>query len=150
MSVLRRNMSIAPAMSLICLVLPLLLSCSTFGDKKNDDKSLVEHIEAFNSALRWEDFKIAASVIPPQSQEEFWRLADKMQGRVRIMDFQIRNVSMEPGSQSWTAILRFRYYYTDDPHVRTKTLRQRWRFLEKEEVWQLVQFDLMELMPERP
>jgi hypothetical protein len=56
---------------------------------------------------------------------------------------------LEQGGLYGTAMLRFRYYYRNDPQVRTKTLRQQWRFLEKEKTWQVVQFSLEELMDDQ-
>lgn len=137
------------AIPLLCLVLPILISCSTFSEKKNDESHLAQNIEAFNSALRWEEYKIAAAMLPPHLLDEFWRQADAVQGHMRIMDFEIRNILLEQGGFYGTAMLRFRYYYRNDPQVRTKTLRQQWRFLEKEKKWQVVQFNLDELMADQ-
>jgi hypothetical protein len=150
MSLFQPRSRVISKVSLFCLVLPLLLSCSSFSSKKNDEKNLLTHIEAFNSAIRWEDYQAASSWVVPQLQEEFWRQADSLQGHIRLMDFQVRNIALENEGFSGTVVLRFRYYYTDDPHLRSKTLQQRWRYLEKEKVWQIVQYDLAALMADRP
>ena len=150
MSLIQQHARMIMKASLLCLVLPLLLSCSSFSSKKNDEKNLLTHIEAFNSAIRWEDYQAASAWIVPQLQGEFWRQADNLQGHIRLMDFQVRNISLENEGYSGTVVLRFRYYYTDDPHLRSKTLQQRWRYLEKEKAWQLVQYDLAALMADRP
>ena len=149
MNSVRRTLRMNAAIPLLCLVLPIFVSCSTFSEKKNDESHLAQNIEAFNSALRWEEYKLAAAMLPPHLQDEFWRQADAVQGHMRIMDFEIRNILLEQGGFYGTAMLRFRYYYRNDPQVRTKTLRQQWRFLEKEKTWQVVQFNLDELMADQ-
>lgn len=129
-----------------------LVSCAALGggDSKKDEKTLLLSLEAFNSAIRWGDSKQAAPWIIPQLQDYFWTLADELQCHVRIMDYEVRHVSSIATAEkqpSAEVVLRYRYYHTNDPHLQTRTIHQRWKYSEEAKVWQLTQHDLQMLVP---
>lgn len=135
-----------------CLFLLALASCSSLGggESKKDQEALLASVDVFNSAIRWGDSRQAALWIIPQLQDYFWTLTDELQDHVRIMDYEVRHISSiatadkQPSAE---IILRYRYYHTNDPHLQTRTIHERWKYSEKEKVWQLVQHDLQQLLP---
>jgi hypothetical protein len=136
--------------SCIGLALLVLSSCSSLGrDSKKDEKTLLVAVDAFNTSVRWGDAKDASVWVIPQLHDYFWTLTDELHARIRIMDFEVRQVSsisasdMEPTSE---VILRYRFYHTDDPHLQSQTIHERWRYFEKEKGWQLIQHDLQGLL----
>lgn len=131
---------------LICALLCSFSSCSSMGGQKKGEEGLATAIDRFNSLVRWEDYKSAAVFLNPPLKETFWQEMDLLQRFVRILDFQIRDVSMGSDMTSGNVTLRFRYYCTDDPNVQTKTVQQNWRFLEKEKSWQVAKHGLHALI----
>lgn len=120
---------------LTCAV--FLPACSTLGGKKNDMKNLTKAVEAFNTALRWGDFKMASALVAPALQEQFWQQSDILEKNIRLTEYDIRNISMAAEGQSTPVIVRYRYYYTNNPQLRTVTVRQDWHYSEVAEGWQL-------------
>jgi hypothetical protein len=131
-----------------CLIAGLLSSCALLGGQSGDRKGLLEAAERFNKDLRWEDFRSAAAWISPSVKEAFWEEADRLQGRVRIMEFQVAEVDLLDNGHSGTVILRCRFYHKRSPLLQITTLRQQWVFSEKDYAWQVVNSDLQKLMPE--
>jgi hypothetical protein len=134
----------------LCLLPFLSCACATLRGDKNDAENLLACVEVFNSNLKWQDYKEASVFLPPAMQESFWKETDDLQGKVRMMDYQIRNIAMEKDGQAATVLLRYRFFYTNDPYVQTKMVRQQWRYLEPEKAWQIVNYDLQCMMPEKP
>ena len=89
---------------------------------------------------------MASAFVPPDLQEQFWQLADIMEKRMRLTDYDIRNVSMAKNGDSFPVIIRFHYYVTNDPHLQTKTVRQQWFFSQETENWMITQSGLEALV----
>ncbi len=131
---------------LVCLVAGLSASCTLLGGQRGDDQGLRLAAERFNKDLRWEDYRSALSWIAPAAKEAFMDQADRLQGRVRIMEYQVMDVSSD--GLSGNVILRYRFYQKQDPQLQTRTLHQQWFFSEQDHVWQVVKDDLQKLMPQ--
>jgi|GEM_PF-1230414 len=144
-----------PESRFFCIVLitflfvsPFLYSCTTMGEKaRGSEKDLVKSTEAFNVALRWNDFKSASCWIPPTCKESFWQFAEAMQNKLRITDFEVRDVSVDGTGTAGTAIVLYKYYYTHSPCLQTRTVSLRWTHTEKSKIWQLDTAPLLTLMP---
>jgi len=131
----------------VIMILALAGACATFSKNKNTGKALAAAVEGFNTALRWGDFKVAATFVAPALQEQFWRQSDIMEGRIRLTEYDIRYITWEATGGPLPVIVRFRYYTTDDPSLKTETVRQLWRYNEETESWQVTQSGLEALIP---
>ncbi len=133
---------ITPRKLWIFFVLLLALvpaSCASTGT--HDEKKLMEalkaSVEAYNSAIRWEDYSEAAAFVPADKKELFWTEADRFKGKIRIIDYQIREVTPEEKGHKGTAIIYFQYWRVASPTVLTLTISQKWFFMPKEKVWKV-------------
>jgi len=133
---------------LLCLLTGFLSSCSMFGGEKDNQEGLLLSVDRFNKDLRWEDYKSAATSIAPSAKKEFWDQVDWLQGRVRIIDYQVVEVDMGDGGGSGTVALRYRFFPKNNPQPQTRTLHQQWVFSKKTGAWEVVRHDLQKLMPE--
>jgi hypothetical protein len=131
---------------LACLLAGMLSSCGLFSSQKNDGQALLGAADRFNTDLKWQDYKSAASRIAPSERESFWGKVDQLQGRIRIMDYQVVDVNLDGKEGSGTVILRYRFFSTSNPQLQTKTLHQKWVFSERGEGWQVVENDLEKIM----
>lgn len=122
---------------LIAYLLFCSLSCASYGSQKNSPQGLSTALKAFNTTIRWGDYKTAAAFFPPAQQARFWEIAEEFTRKVRIVDFEIRQGFIEPESQTGIGILSFRYYYTNDPNLRTRTIQQKWVYLDQPKGWRV-------------
>lgn len=117
-----------------------LASCGGFSSSsEKKEKELNASVEAFNSSFRWEDYKSASRFVDVDKKELFWAEVDKFKGKIRLVDFQIREVEQDQQAKKGTAILYYQYYRTDSPSLQTVTFTQKWYFSEKDKGWKLWQ-----------
>jgi hypothetical protein len=133
---------------LLCLLAGHLCSCGLWGGQKSGEEGLLAAADHFNTDVRWEDYKAASACIAPSGKEEFWNQVERLQGRVRIMDYQVVDVGLKDDGESGTVTLRYRFFHKNNPQIQTKTLRQQWLFSKKDRTWQVVEYDLQKLMAE--
>ncbi|HOV87568.1 MAG TPA: hypothetical protein PLM79_14495 [Syntrophobacteraceae bacterium] len=144
--VLKNDFRKASLFVFFALAVMIPLSCSSVSKQKGEQEDLQEIADAFNSAVRWSDFKTACGFVLPPRKQAFWDQMDEMSNTVRIMDFQIREVSVPQKKNRGTVILRYRYYHMDSPNMRTKNLQQHWIFSEQEKSWFVAEHNLQSLM----
>src|SRR5208337_3919813 len=81
-------------------------SCASSGE--HNEKKLLEalnaSIEAYNTAFRWEDYTAAAVFVPADKKEQFWTEVDRFKGKIRIVDYQVREVTQADKGHRGTAI----------------------------------------------
>jgi hypothetical protein len=133
---------------LLCLLPGFLTSCGLFGGQKDSQEGLTQAADRFNKDVRWEDYKSAATCIAPSGKEDFWNQIDRLQGRIRIIDYQVVDVGLEDGGASGTVSLRYRFFPKNNPQPQTRTLHQKWLFSREAGAWQIVRHDLQKLMLE--
>ena len=129
----------------IKLWLPLILfsallvtSCaSTDGQNKKSEDTLKLSVDIFNGAFRWEDYAEAAAYVPADKKERFWAVADKLKGKIRITEFNLRDVEFKDKSHTASAILQFQFWRLESPTLQTVTFTQKWYFIEKEKLWKV-------------
>lgn len=131
---------------LIAYLLLCSLSCVSYGSQKNSPEGLGVALKAFNTTIRWGDYKTAAAFFPPAQQARFWQTAEEFSRKVRIVDFEIRQGFIEPESQTGIGILSFRYYYTNDPNLRTRTIQQKWVYRDQPKGWRVSDDGLADLL----
>lgn len=115
------------------------ISCASATSQKNSPEGLGSAVRIFAYALRWGDYKAAAIFMPANQQQRYWDLADEFNRNVRIVDYEVRQVILEPGSTTGIVILNFRYYQTSDPNMRTRNIQQRWSYAENEKLWRVTE-----------
>ena len=122
----------------VLLLALIVASCaSTGGEGKKLEDALKVSVDAFNSAFRWEDYREAAAFVPPDKKEQFWAEVDKFKGKIRITDFNLREVELKDKSTSADAILYFQFWRLESPTLQTVTFTQKWRYTEKDKHWKL-------------
>jgi len=125
-----------------CMLLALaVVSCSTLGlsgDEK-DKEALKASIEAFNQAFRWEDYNSASVFVPSGGKMRFWQEVDLFKGKIKIIDYQIRDIDHIEKSGVATAILHFQYYRPEVSTLQKVSFSQKWLFSEKDKGWILGQ-----------
>jgi hypothetical protein len=133
---------------LLCLLPGFLTSCNLFGGQKDNQEGLLQAAERFNKDVRWEDYKSAATWIAPSGKEDFWDQIDRLQGRIRIIDYQVVDAALEDGGASGTVALRYRFFPKNNPQPQTKTLHQKWLYSREAGAWQIERHDLQRLILE--
>jgi hypothetical protein len=133
----------------VITILLLLAGCSGSKGQSKGEEGLISAVEGFNSTLRWEDYRLASAWIPQNDKELFWGIADLFQGRLRIMDSQIREISIAPGGTSGNVVISFRFYFTSNPTLVTRTIHQKWVFSEERKSWLVTRHDLEGLLEEK-
>lgn len=120
-----------------CLLIAVsLASCGSMGGGGSKGKEgLSASVEAFNRAFKWEDYNAASIFVGFGQKEQFWRDADRFKGKIRITDFQIRDIDHVEKSTTGTAILCMQHYSTSSPTLESVTFSQTWYFSEKDKGW---------------
>lgn len=147
---LYKNRKTSFNMSLIFILLLFSVSCATINKPKNDEKSLLIAVQGFLKAMKWEEYKIASVWVAPSAKEDFWKNIDRFQGKLHLLDYEIRDIGFQNPNPTKTVLLRCRYYSTSDPELRTKTLHQKWVFSVSPEGWQVLEPDLGGFLSEQP
>ena len=78
-------------------------------------EALKASIEAYNSDFRWEDYTAAAAFVPADKKEQFWTEVDRFKGKIRITDYQVREVTQEEKGHRGTAIIYLQYWRVASP-----------------------------------
>jgi hypothetical protein len=133
----------------IPVILLLALVLAACASLENDDKKMPEtlkaSVETFNSDVKWEDYSAALAFVPADKKEQFWAVMDRLKGKIRIIEFQIREVDnpdkkqdkKEHKQSSGNATLTCQYWRTDSPILQTVCICQKWYYIEKEKIWKV-------------
>jgi hypothetical protein len=126
-------------MSLLILLLALVVaSCaSSESREKKQEEVLRASVDTFNSAFKWEDYIQAAVFVAPDKKQLFWEQADKFKGKIRLTDYELREVELKDKGATATAILHFQYWRLDSPTLRSITLTQKWYYTSKDKQWRV-------------
>jgi|WetSurMetagenome_2_1015567.scaffolds.fasta_scaffold159099_1 hypothetical protein len=132
--------------TVVLLAVAIVGGCSTFGNPKFNEKDFSEMVDAFNTALRWRDFKSASAFVLPEVQEEFWQMVDSMDKRVRLTEYEVRNVAWNDKGQPVSVFIRYQYFFMSNPELRSKTIHQEWVYDERISNWQIAALGLEPLV----
>jgi hypothetical protein len=117
----------------------IVASCaSTGGQDKKLGESLKLSVDAFNSAFRCEEYTEAAAFVPADKKERFWAEADKFKGKIRISDYNMREVELKDKSTSANPILYFQFWRLESPTLQSVTFTQKWYFDQKDKQWKVI------------
>jgi hypothetical protein len=135
--------------SRVCLVLFFIIpsfACSTLTGREANKDNFTSAVEAFNTALRWGDYKLAAAFVAADEQELFWRYSDLMEGRIRITNYDIRQLVWDGTDGPIPVFVKYQYFFMHDPHLQNRTIRQQWLYSEQAKGWQVTQSGLLDLV----
>ncbi len=117
----------------------IVVSCASTGRQdKNLDASLKLSVDAFNGAFRSEDYTEAAAFVPADKRERFWAEVDRFKGKIRITDFNLREVEHKDKGTSANPIMYFQFYRLDSATLQTVTFTQKWYFDQKDKRWKVI------------
>jgi hypothetical protein len=74
--------------------------------------------------------------VAPDKKEQFWAQVDKFKGKIRLTDFEFRDLELKDKCSA-TAILHFQYWRPESPTLQTVTITQKWYFTEKDKLWKV-------------
>lgn len=117
----------------------LMAGCPQSSKESKNEEDLVKTVRNFNSMFRWGDYKVASVWIVPNAKEAYWNFVDKYQHALRIIDFEVRDASLDESMKKGTVLVSFRYYLTENPNVQTRIIKQNWIFLENKKAWVILE-----------
>jgi hypothetical protein len=103
----------------------------------NHDTNLKDSVEAFNGAFRSEDYKRASVFVSPDRKEKFWSEADRFQGKIRIAEYELRDIQLDEKKNCATANFCSQYWRTESPILSTVSFTQKWQYSEKDKTWRV-------------
>jgi hypothetical protein len=120
------------------LSLPVV-SCGSMASRQDAkmEKGLRESVDAFNFAFRWEEYSAAAAFLPTSRKADFWCLVDTFKGRLRIVDYEVREIELLKGIPRGTAIVAYQYYLSASPILEKATFTQKWYYTEQDKMWRV-------------
>jgi len=127
------------------LTLAQVVGCASLQGQKANAEDLQATVEAFNSSVRWGDFRTASAMIPDRDQDKFWEDAETFKQNTRIANLEIRTVKIE--GLNGRAHIAFTYYRLSDPSFRSLVLHQTWRFDPDRHAWLVEDSQLHRLLP---
>lgn len=135
-------------LTLLCLI--SLLSGCAHNENKNFYGELLYTSTAYYNGLRWQQFDLSASALPPDQRESFIRKRESQRDRFRVVDYEVRNRNYD--ATALTAVLQvdYRWYRTNDPTVRTTRMRQQWQYDKNRGAWELSEQGEEEIPEELP
>ena len=70
-------------------------------------------------------------------KEQFWAEADRFKGKIRISDYEVRQVDSKGKGGLATAILHLQYWRPESPILQSVTFTQKWYYTEKDKLWRV-------------
>jgi hypothetical protein len=146
LNIVIRPWTVLPRIFLVVFLLFPFVACSTLPGSRTNKDAFASAVESFNTALRWGDYKLAAAFVAAAEQERFWRFSDLMEGRIKITNYEIRQLTWNEVEAQIPVFVKFQYFFMNDPYLQTRTIRQQWLFSEQAKGWQVAESDLMDLV----
>ena len=109
----------------------------SLASTEDHDKNLKGSVKAFNDAFKFEDYTQASVFVSPDKKEKFWSEADRFQGKIRLAEYELRDVQVDEKNKYAKAILYFQYWRPDAPTVKTVSFTQKWQYFEKDKTWRV-------------
>ena len=104
---------------------------------ENKDNGLKGSVKAFNEAFRFEDYTQASVFVSPDKKEKFWSEVDRLQGKIRLTGYELRDMQLDEKKSHATAILYFQYWRPESPILKTVSFTQKWQYSEKDKAWRV-------------
>jgi hypothetical protein len=104
---------------------------------EDPDKKLKDALNSFNEAFKFEDYKQASAFVTPDKKVEFWSEVDRFQGKIRLTEYELRDLQLDEKKDHATAILNVQYWRTESPVLKTVTFSQKWQYTAKDKTWRV-------------
>jgi len=117
------------------LVVGTAVVCS--ASTTEHDKNLKGSVKAFNEAFRSEDYAQASVFVSPDKKEKFWSEVDRFQGKIRITEYELRDMQLDEKKNHATAILNVQFWRPESPILKTISFTQKWQYSEKDKTWRV-------------
>jgi len=111
------------------------VAAASSASTEEHDKHLKRSVSAFNDAFRFEDYLQASVFISPDKKENFWSEADRFKGKIRIADYELRDVQVDEKNNYAIAILNLQYWRPESPALKTVSCTQKWEYSKKDKAW---------------
>jgi hypothetical protein len=115
----------------------LVVAAASSASTEDHDKNLKGSVEAFNEAFRFEDYVKASVFVNPDKKEKFWSEADRFRGKIRIAEYELRDMQLDEKKNHATAILYLQYWQPESPSLKTVSFTQKWQYSEKDKTWRV-------------
>jgi hypothetical protein len=102
-----------------------------------DSDKLKDSVKAFNEAFRFEDYEKASVFVSPDKKEKFWSEVDGFNGKIRIAEYELRDMQPDEKKNHATAIVHFQYWRTESLILNTVSITQKWQCSEKDKAWRV-------------
>ena len=114
----------------------LVATAAASASAEHPDK-LKDSVNAYNEAFRSEDYTQASVFVGPDKREKFWSEVDRFQGKIRLAEYELRDMQLDEKKSHATAILYFQYWRPESPIVKTVSFTQKWQYSEKDKTWRV-------------
>ncbi len=104
---------------------------------KDHETDLEGSLKAFNTAFRFEDYAKASVFVSPDEKDKFWSEVDRFNGKIRIVEYELRDLQPDEKKNHATAIMYFQYWRTESPILKTVSTTQKWQYSEKDKAWKI-------------
>jgi hypothetical protein len=98
--------------------------------KMLDDVSL-----DYNKFIRWQEWERASDFVRPGEQSAFKEKLQEVEDTLRITEFEIQDMRVDPKGQSATVKVLYRYYRLPSITERKMFIRQHWTWFEQGNRW---------------
>ena len=115
----------------------LVATAAASASAEDHDKNLKDSVKAFNEAFRFEDYAQAYVFVSPDKKEKFWSEVDRFQGKIRLAEYDLRDMQLDEKKNHATAILYFQYWRPESPILKTVSFTQKWQYSEKDKKWRV-------------
>ncbi len=115
----------------------VIVAAASSASTEDHDKNLKGSVKAFNEAFRFEDYAQASVFVTPDKKEKFWSEVDRFQGKIRLAEYELRDMQLDEKKNHATAILYFQYWRTESPVLKTVSFTQKWQYSEKGKTWRV-------------
>ncbi len=104
---------------------------------QEDHKKLKDSVEAFNQAFRFQDYKQASAFVSLDKKENFWSEADRFNGKIRMTEYEIRDIQVDEKTNQASVIMSIQYWRMASPILQTISFKQKWQYFEKDKSWKV-------------
>jgi hypothetical protein len=115
----------------------VVATAAASASTEDHDKNLKDSVQAFNEAFKFEDYAQAAVFVSPDKKEKFWSEVDRFQGKIRLAEYELRDMQVDKKNNYATAILYFQYWRPEAPIVKTVSFTQKWQYSKKDKTWRV-------------
>ena len=115
----------------------IVVAAASSGSTEDQYKNLKGSLRAFNEAFKFEDYAKASVFVSPDKKENFWNEADRFKGKIRLAEYEFRDMQLDEKKKRAKATVYFEYWRTESPVLETVSFTQKWQYSEKDKSWRV-------------